>query len=270
MKILITGSNGYLGQAIYKYLYKYHTLVLINRTICDLTDTSCVESIFNEHGFFDCVIHSAAVGGSRLKTDTVKVISDNLTIFYNLYRYKHKFNKLISFGSGAELSATHSPYGFSKKIISNIILDTNNFFNLRIFGVFDEDEIETRFIKSNLDRYLNKKNLIIHSNKQMDFIYMLDLIQIINLFITNNNMPKELDCVYKDKYWLSDIANFINQLNDTKVDIIINEKKHDSPYIGNYYDLGIQQIGLFDGIKLTFKKIQERFYEKSMVCTKSI
>jgi hypothetical protein len=136
--------------------------------------------------------------------------------------------------------------------------------------VFDENENETRFIKSNINKYLKQENLIIHNNKQMDFIYMLDLIQIVDLFTINGHMPKELDCVYKNKYWLSDIASFINQLCDTKVNITINENKHDTPYIGNYYDLGIEQIGLFGGIKSTFNKRQERVYEKSMVCTKSI
>ena len=40
------------------------------------------------------------------------------------------------------------------------ILNNDNFFNLRIYGIFDHDEWNSRFIKSNILRYINKEKII--------------------------------------------------------------------------------------------------------------
>ena len=85
---------------------------------------------------------------------------------------KNRFGQLISFGSGMELNNPTDPYGLSKRIIWDIIKNDPKLNNIRIFGVFDENELPTRFIKTNLNNYINKKPLIIHQDKQFDFIYM--------------------------------------------------------------------------------------------------
>ena len=118
MKILITGSNGYIGKALQSH-YTDHDLTLLHRGTCDLTDESQVDSFFTEN--YDIVIHCAAAGGSRLKGDTPKVLNDNLNMFLNLHKHKDKFNKFIHFGSGAQYYAQDTYYGLSKKLISDII-----------------------------------------------------------------------------------------------------------------------------------------------------
>ena len=61
-----------------------------------------------------------------------RLITYNLIMFYNLIRKKEQFNKLISFGSGAEFNTEYSPYGFSKKVINKLIHKHDNFYNLRM------------------------------------------------------------------------------------------------------------------------------------------
>ena len=45
-------------------------------------------------------------------------------------------------------------------MIRQSILEKENFYNLRIFAVFDENEWDTRFIKTNIRHYINKKPIL--------------------------------------------------------------------------------------------------------------
>ena len=82
------------------------------------------------------------------KTEADQYFKENLSMYYNLYANRNKFSRFINFASGAEIHDPDSPYGRSKKIIRDSVSDKNNFFNLRIYGLFDENELDTRFIKS--------------------------------------------------------------------------------------------------------------------------
>ena len=153
MNILITGGNGYIAKSLTLGLGDYN-ITSITRNDFDLTNRSSTDAWFKEK-YFDVVIHTAIEGGSRLKQDDSSVFYNNLQMFYNLYYNKSHFNKFIYFGSGAELENPSDPYGLSKKIINDLIKYEFGFFNIRIFGVFDENELNTRFIKSSIEKYLN-------------------------------------------------------------------------------------------------------------------
>ena len=114
MNILITGGNGYIGKSLSKNLSE---AISVNRKVFDLTDRYSTDKWFDGK-YFDIVIHTAVKGGSRLSEDNGDVCYQNLQMFYNLLNNKHCFNKLIHFGSGAELGMPTDPYGLSKNIIS--------------------------------------------------------------------------------------------------------------------------------------------------------
>jgi GDP-L-fucose synthase len=206
--------------------------------------------------YFDVVIHCAVQGGSRLKKDSYKDMDTNLIMYYNLLQHKFCYNKLIHLGSGAELYTPESPYGLSKKIISKSISEIENFYNIRIFAIFDENELETRFIKSNIKRYVSGEPMVIHQNKYMDFFYINDLVSLINFYILNNNLPKEIDCTYHELKTLHHIANIINKLDEYKVEIKINDPELGKEYTGKFTDLGINYIGLEKGIETVYNKLK--------------
>jgi GDP-L-fucose synthase len=255
MKILITGGNGYIAKSITNNLWNKYYIISPGQEELDLLDSKSVDTFF-EGKYFDVVIHTATVGGSRLEEEDETVSFYNLIMFYNLLRKKEQFNKLISFGSGAEYRVDYSPYGFSKKIINKLIHKHDNFYNLRIYAVFDEKEADRRFIKSNIQRYLNKEPMIIHQNKLMDFIYMKDLISIIEFYILNKDLPTEIDCVYDQTQSLEAIVKQINQLSNYTVPINIEIEELGSPYIGNYNNLSLHYIGLKQGIKNVYNKLK--------------
>ena len=255
MNILITGGNGYIAKSLSS---KLDNTISITRKDLDLTDRKATNDWFCNK-YFDVVIHTAVKGGSRLIKDKADVCYQNLQMFYNLLNNKHCFNKLIHFGSGAELGMPTEPYGLSKNIISKIIDSEPNFYNIRIFGVFDENELDTRFIKNSIKHYINKQPIEIHQDKLMDFFYMEDLVKLVKCYIRQGrthhlHLPKNIDCTYETDPSLSDIANIINNLSNYKVRINIGEGKG-KDYVGCLNPLNIQWIGLEQGIKETYKKI---------------
>jgi GDP-L-fucose synthase len=255
LKILITGGNGYIAKSITNSLWEKYHILSPGREDLDLLDSKSVDTFF-EGKYFDVVIHTATLGGSRLKQEDETVSFYNLIMFYNLIRKKEQFNKLISFGSGAEYRTEYTPYGFSKKIINKLIHKHNNFYNLRIYAVFDEREKDTRFIKSNIQRYIDNEPMIVHQDRLMDFIYMPDLISIVEHYIECKDLEKEVDCVYQDESSLSRIAGLINNLSNHKVFIIYDNYQTSEPYIGNPKDLPIAFIGLEQGIKNVYNKLK--------------
>jgi UDP-glucose 4-epimerase len=257
MNILITGGNGYIAKSLSKSL---DNSISITRKDFDLTDRHATNKWFEEK-YFDVIIHTAVKGGSRLLVDGGNIFYENIQMFYNLLNNKHCFGKLINFGSGAELGMPSDPYGLSKNIISKIIDNEDNFYNIRIYGVFDENELDTRFIKSNIKRYINKESIEIHQDKLMDFFYMKDLIELVRHFIYKDNLPKNVDCTYDiDACYLSDIAYIINDLSDYKVEIKVGEGKG-KKYIGDWNPININYIGLEQGIKETYKKLSNEEYQ---------
>ena len=96
----------------------------------------------------------------------------------------------------------------------------------------------------------------IYQNKYMDFFYMEDLVSLVELYILNDNLPKEIDCTYCKSKTLYHITEIINHLNGHQVEIKINNSDIGIEYIGKFTDLGMNYIGLENGIKETYNKLK--------------
>ena len=98
--------------------------------------------------------------------------------------------------------------------------------------------------------------MIIYENKKMDFFYMKDLIKLLEFYILSENPPKEIDCSYSESFSLQKILEYINSLESHKVNIDSGyESKED--YVGEYSELNLKLIGLYDGIRETYKILKK-------------
>jgi len=255
-KILITGAGGYLGKSLYNAFKDKYDVTAITRKEVDLTDNYYVNDFFKGK-YFDVVLHCAVQGGSRLKEDGVDVLDNNLKMYYNLLHNKYHYNKFIHFGSGAMYSQPDKPYGLSKKAINLSISDQPNFYDLIIYGLFDENELDTRFIKANIKRYINKEPILLQQ-KNMSFFYMKDLIKLVNYHIVKppDALIKERHSAYIESISLLQIASFINELDDHKVPIYVDVEPgidYESKYNAG---CGITYIGLRQGIREVYQKLK--------------
>ena len=258
MDILLTGSDGFIAKNIV-HIFEKHNIILLNRKRVDLTCSVQVNN-FLHNKKFDAVIHTASAGVTTPQSFDVDILDQNLIMYYNILQHRDKFFKFINIGSGAEKTLNNYPYGMSKTIINSSILHKENFYNLRVYGVFGYNELVTRFIKANILNYINRKPLIVNQNKRMDFIYINDLANIINHYVTSSDrLPTEYDCVYDTKYSLLEIANFINSLDSYSVDIVINNSEPCTDYTGEHTHLSKcpSMVGLQRGIEEMYKFLKQ-------------
>lgn len=271
MNILVTGSNGFIGSNLIKSI-KGHSIFEGNRNTINLYSKSNIESFLIKNKI-NVIIHCAIEGGSRLKEDNADVLYKNILMFENLMSFKEHYSTFINISSGAEFDRSknlmnysenelfnNTPldyYGLSKNLISKLVLNFERGLNLRIFGCFGENEINTKFIKSNTINYINKSDMIIHQDKYMDFIYIEDVCNIIQYTI-DKRIRGDINLSYMNKLKLTDIANIINTLSTYKASIQTINKEMGLSYTGNgskLNSLNLNLKGIELGIKECYSKI---------------
>ena len=269
LNILITGGNGFIARNIYKTIKNKHVVYLTNRQTLDVLNKSSVKNFFKENEI-DIVIHTAVSGGDRTKKDDICTLIDNLVMFDNLAQNRNKFGSLIHFGSGAEFdrrtdissakendeSCPIDYYGLSKKVIKREIDKLQNFYNLRIFGCFGEDEACTRFVKSAVRNVKQAKPIKIHQNRYMDFIYIGDLCKVVEYYIENiakKPLAKDINLCYNTNKSLLDVANKINEfMNKSYDNVNVECFGHNTEYTGcgdKLARLNMKLLGLDEGLK---------------------
>lgn len=267
MNILITGGNGFLAKELAFYLQDFN-ITSITRQQVDLENIEELQNFFKDK-YFDLVLHCAVKGGHRTTLDESKIVHDNIRMFLNLSKFSDHYTYLINFGSGAELDRRNDLftkhyadkeipedyYGFAKNIIARLCMLKKNFYNFRIFNVFSENEISSRMIRNSVSRYINKQSLIVHQDRYMDFMYSEDLSKIVRTFINKPFDKNEIDCVYDEKYKLTDVARIINHLSDYKVPVELCSSDLGNGYCGVYSNLGIEFIGLEKSIQKVYQKL---------------
>lgn len=217
MNILITGGNGFVGGFIKNHLMKNHTVFSPKSSELDLRDLNAVDKWFDQHDI-DTVIHCALTGREVLSSFDPVYLSDGLLMFRNLWRNRHKFKSLINLGTAFEFDLSennsfvkeddilnHLPdtsYGYSKNLIARVIRDTDNFYNLRLFGVCHENESLKRFFK----RMINEKNPVIFNDQYLDYFYLPDIFPIIDVILDGKTKHFDINVVYNTKYRLSELA----------------------------------------------------------------
>lgn len=258
MNILITGGNGYIASALKKGLQgEYRTITTVTRQDFDLTSYEQTQAYFKDK-YFDVVIHTAVAGGSRLSTDSWDVFNKNVAMFFNLFSVEKQYSKLIHFGSGAEITAINTPYGYSKRVIRDWINGSSKLKSIRIYGVFDENELPTRFVKASIQRALAGEPIVVHQDRHMDFYYMKDLVALVDYIIANHPYTPEFICSYGGNERLSDIGAYISRLGGSKAPVKILEDRVGTPYnlpVPSYSP--IKTVGLYKGIEEVYKILKE-------------
>jgi len=223
-RVLITGGKSFIARSIVEKL-SHHDNVCLDREELDLLDSKRVQEVI-ELGQFDVVIHTANhdTAPEFSTKDPKLVLENNLKMFYNVARCSDHFGKMIYFGSGAEFGRENwipkmgedyfdenipvDQYGLSKYIMTKHALSSDNIFNLRLFGLFGEyDDWRYRFISIACCKAVLGLPISIRQNAKFDYLYIDDLIKIIEWFVHNKPEHKVYNVCSGEVYDYVELAN---------------------------------------------------------------
>lgn len=241
MKILLTGSSGFIGRNILEsYLSTKYSISAPNRIELDLADQYSVDEYF-KNKTFDVVIHSACKPGHRNAVDNSGIFLTNMQIFHNLLKHKAKYGKFINLGSGAiydqrfyqakmveEYARQSIPideHGFCKYCIDHHIEHLDQFIDLRIFGIFGKyEDYSIRFISNAICKTIFNLPITIRQNRKFDYLFVDDLYPVLDFFIENDAGFYAYNVTPDHSVDLLEIAQIVQQAANKPISPIIVDK----------------------------------------------
>jgi len=242
MKILITGTNGFVGRNLKEYFQeRYEDVYCPKRQELNLLDSGAVREYLTKYGF-EAVIHCGV---------TLLSVEENLKMYFNIERCSTSFNKLLCVGSGAEYDMRHyTPkmkeeyfgkhvpaeiYGFSKYVIAkDIEARHRNIYNLRVFGIYGKyEDYKRRFISNNICRILSGLNISIKKNVSFDYLYIDDFSKIMEIFINKNPVERSYNICTGKSVDLFTLAKIIREVDGRDLSIEIKEDGLGTEYSGD-------------------------------------
>jgi len=263
MRIAILGGNGFVGSSLVKYLEQGHFVKSFTRQNIDMLDPYQVRVAVKE-GNFDVVVNSASVTSQSSYED----VRNDLGIFINFYSCSSYYKKFINLSSGAELDRSLNlynisetalfdvlpadSYGFVQNTKSRICFETEKFYTLRIFNCFGRGEIPTRIFP----RFLSKTDTLeITNDRYFDYFSIQDLCRVVEQFILNDQSVKDVNCVYLQKFKISEVLEKFCKINNLKSDFSVTSTSQNN-YTGSgalLAELDFNLIGLDKGLEYYLK-----------------
>jgi UDP-glucose 4-epimerase len=262
MRILITGSSGFIGKYLTKYLSARYEIIAPSSKDLDLTDTKSVANFFKDQRF-DAVIHSAVRGRNNVTEQSDEVYNDIVSMFENLFEHSQHYDKLIQFGSGAEFGLDKTiedaleddilkcypreSYGLGKNIVARAIRAIPNFFTLRVFACFDPSETDNRLIAKFKKIVESGKVFEVDQDRYVDFVSLQDIATVVDAVLNNQITDNDINVVYQQKCLISEILKKYCEVNGVDKDQIIITGVSDKNYTGNgdrlaKYNLNLQGV----------------------------
>lgn len=246
IKILLTGSGGFIGKNILEQLGDKYNFITPRSTELNLCNSEAVHD-YIKNCRPDFVIHAANLGGILRKQDSDDTLEMNLRMFFNIVRCNKYFGRMIMFGSGAEYGKQEDisqvkeadfdkkvpadKYGLYKYICAQYAQQVDFITHLRIFGIFGKYENYCfRFISNNICRTLLNLPISINQDVYFDYIFVNDFVKIVDHFIVHQGKEKIYNVGTGQRILLSDIAKKINKQSGKKLSIKIKKNGLNKEY----------------------------------------
>ncbi len=241
-KILITGGSGFIGRNLKEYLSNKYSIFAPAHEELDLLDTDAVRSYILKNKI-RVIIHCA-------NTELAGMLGLNLHIFFNIIRNEELVERIIHLGSGAEYDKSRpiinikekdfgqrmptDNLGFYKYICSRYIEGTKKIVCLRPFGVYGKyEDWKFKFISNAIVKNLLKLDITINQNVVFDYLYIDDLLIVIEYFLTHWGKYKFYNVTSDKSIDLLEISRRINSISPYQSSIKILRKGLNNQYTGD-------------------------------------
>jgi UDP-glucose 4-epimerase len=241
MRILLTGSTGFIGRHLLTYLSKRHELVAPSSKDLNILDTDAVQQFFKANPY-DAVIHAAMAWRED-------ICSSMIHAHLNLLSCSSYYGRMIYMGSGAEYGKQHpivcarevdfgstipsDPYGLAKYVCNQISHEYGNVINLRLFGVYGPGEQSHRFISSAIQDARLRNIIRIRQDVRFSYLWIGDLVRVVEIMLGNDIPAKTYNIVPSERPTLTEISNIINSVRGTEVTVLIQKLGMNNEYTGN-------------------------------------
>lgn len=231
MRVLLTGSTGFIGSYIKKALKgKYDLLIPTRKKLNEVI----------KKGDFDFIIHCAWSG--KYGNTSILDLVQNVTLMNKLLQTK---KPLIYFSSGVVYYKYNDFYSLGKRAFHN--MNNPKTLNLTLFVVYGKGEDPDRIIP----KTIRQSQITIDQDQFFDSIHVSDVVRAVSYFMQNGWRRTQYDLVAPPCHLLSEIPQILNK------NYTVNSIDLKPSYIGNVSDL------LFD-TPLRFLTLEEglKHYEQ--------
>ena len=240
MNILLTGSEGFIGQHIQLFLKdKYNLICLDKKTGNDLLNCSLDYDV-------DLVIHLAGLSGVRDSLDKpVDYWLNNVVASFRVFDKFKNGPKILYASSSTAKEPWRNPYAMSKYSMEQIA--PHNALGMRFTTVYGPGAREQMFIP----KLLRDDVSYINIDHIRDFIHIDDLVSAIGCLIVNKiEKRKVIDVGTGISHKLIDITSHLNiDIKDKRIGTIF-ERKDNTAKIGLLTELGWSaKVDLLDYLK---------------------
>lgn len=248
-KVLIAGATGFIGRNLYEYFRFKENIELycLNSSDIDFTDDSGVE-LYLRNNRYDVVIFCANYGvGRNPKNDASRVLEYNLRMVLSFERCSRYYGKLLYLGSGAEYdkrcdiinaseedigkSIPVDQYGLYKYTVNSIIRRSDNWYNLRLFGIFGRyEDWRVKFISNLCCKAIMDLPLTIRQNVYFDYLWIEDFCRIAEYFVHNDMLYRDYNVVSGKRIALSELASIVRAVSGKELPVYIGMAGYGKEY----------------------------------------
>lgn len=258
-KILLTGGSGFVGRNVIEF-YKDSTefqVVAPSSKELDCRDQYAVYDYLKRNKF-DYIFNFAVYGDGLDKSkDGTKMLEYNLRMYLNFAEHSDLYGRMIYLGSGAEFNKQFpicsvaeedlgknipvDQYGLMKYTVTQLIEQSENAYNFRLFGIFGKYETwYRRFISNICCKSLFGLPLTIRQNVFFDYLYIDDFLKILDNFLKLGKPSfHSYNIVSGKRIDLLSLCNLLNKITGQDNRIIVC-----SEGLGNEYTASNKRINM--------------------------
>jgi GDP-L-fucose synthase len=287
-RILLTGGSGFIGKNILEsYLSQKYDIVSPTSKELNLLDKNSVDTYFLNNNF-DIVIHSACKPGHRNAKDRSNIYCSNMKMFFHLAKHTDSYSKLLNLGSGAiydnlnyqpkmkeDFFGAYIPndeHGLCKYTVGRFIENVDNIIDLRIFGIFGKHEdYAIRFISNAICKTIFDLPVTIKQNRKFDYIYIEDLMPVLEFFIENNAKFKAYNVTPDDSIELYELAQKVISISGKDLPVLVSQDNLGLEYSGDNTRLKSEIKNLkFTEIDTAIKELFKYYLQNTQIIDKSL